>query len=152
MTTHQCDNPTKCDIDTCQSYQLLMDDEEMKHTIDLELQILYNFLKKDKSGQIGSFLQVSTWQAIAQVRRVWKNYLNRKKWKKGKKIPRVVLRDLALKVKDLSIGCLAAELKATIRTLKANQSFEWDYKDKGDGTPRVQTIREIVDEVFAEKP
>jgi len=139
---------SNCDLETCQHYKLINDDEEIKASICVDLKMLENYIAKHYSGQIGSFLDVSQFLKIKKLKTVWINYINRKKWRGGKKIPKIVLRDLNFKISNLSSNCHFAELKAIMRTMKENPSFEWDYKDRGDGKPRVKTNKEVIDEVF----
>lgn len=143
-----CENKCQCDLETCQHYKLITDDEELKINICLELKMLKNYIVKHYSGQIGNFLDASTFLNIKKLETVWINYINRKKWRGGKKIPKIVVRDLAIKIKDLSTKCHFAELKAIMRTMKENPSFEWDYKDRVDKKPRVKSTKEIIDEAF----
>lgn len=142
-------NDNNYDLENCQDYKIEIDDEEIKANICVELKILKNFIIKDLSGQIGSFLDESTFINIKKLDTVWLNYINRKKWRGGKKIPKIVVRNLAIKIEGLMTRCLISEVKAIMRIMKENPSFEWDYKDREDGKPRVKSYGEIIHEVFS---
>ncbi len=142
-------NCNTCDLETCQDYELIVKDNYLKISIFVDIQMLINYMAKHISGQIGRFLNEQMGDDIKKLDTVFNNYIHREKWKKAEKIPKIVLRDLAIKVKILKSKCQMAELQGIMRTMKENPSFEWDYKDRGDGLPRVRSDREIIDEAFS---
>lgn len=141
-----CDNT--CNFETCQDYRVKTDDLDLALNICFELKMLKNYITKHYSGQIGNFLDDDTLLIIIVYENIWNNYINRKKWRRGKRIPKIVIRDLALKIKETCMACYLAEFKAIREIMKEKPLFEWNYEDQGDGLPRVKSNEEMIKEVF----